>query len=89
MITQDEDTHLPSAKKENVLPINHDTPGRGMMRSIVSGNQKSQAERMKKGQGKTRFKMFRPGGEGVAWFQLTRLIIARLTQSAYLPLLWR
>ncbi len=41
MITQDEDAHSPSAQKENVLPINHDTPGRGMMRSITSGNQKS------------------------------------------------
>jgi hypothetical protein len=37
MITQDEDAHLPSAQKENVPPINHDTPGRGMMRSIASG----------------------------------------------------
>ncbi len=37
MITQDEDAHSPSSQKENVLPINHDTPGRGMMQSIASG----------------------------------------------------
>jgi hypothetical protein len=34
---QDEDAHSPSSQKENVLPINHDTPGRGMMQSIASG----------------------------------------------------